>query len=67
MFLTTFTLFLSGTWLNEGVLSGGFSRLFRLLIDQKVSVAKMVVLGWKVGGNGRRCRRRLFAGKNSWF
>jgi hypothetical protein len=55
------TLFWLDNWVDGTSLKIRFGRLFELCLDKEVTVADMCRLGWELGGNGWRWRRRLLA------
>ncbi|MCI18621.1 putative non-LTR retroelement reverse transcriptase related protein, partial [Trifolium medium] len=50
-----------------GTLETRFPRLFGLTLEQETSVAEMCSLGWGVGEEGWRWRRRLFVWEEGLF
>ncbi|PNY08829.1 cysteine-rich receptor-like protein kinase [Trifolium pratense] len=55
------TLFWKDNWVDGTSLKSQFGRLYDLCLDKKVTVVDMRRLGWELGGNEWRWRRRLFA------
>lgn len=54
------TLFWYDRWLGDVPLCRRFDRLFGLALNKQITVAEMVSLGWEVGGDVWRWRRRLW-------
>jgi len=53
------TLFWHDRWCSEAPFRDRFSRLFDLALNKSITVKEMFVLGWGVGGEAWRWRRRL--------
>jgi hypothetical protein len=54
------TLFWTDRWVGDVPLCRRFSRLFDLTLTKSSTVADMYYLGWEVGGDLWRWRRRLW-------
>ncbi|GAU45305.1 hypothetical protein TSUD_300340 [Trifolium subterraneum] len=55
------TMFWLDPWVDERPLAGSFSRLYVLAENKLITVAEMAELGWGVGGEAWKWRRRLLA------